>query len=59
MQQHEGKSSMSEELSGMLECAKLLLNNQQTGSQKALTYMFSNFCGVNIPTMENLKPPLC
>ena len=59
MQQCEGKPSMSEELSGVLACAKLLLNNQQSGSKKALTCSLSNFCGINIPTVACLKPLLC
>ena len=37
MQQQEGKPSMREELSDVLACAKLLLNNQQSGRKKALT----------------------
>ena len=59
MQQHEGKMTLSEELSGVLGCAKLLLNNQQSGSKKALIYSLSNFCGINIPTVATLKPLLC
>ena len=60
MQQCEGKPSMSEELSGVLACAKLLLNNQQSGRKKSPALNnSSNFCGVNIPAVASLKPPLC
>ena len=51
--------TLSEELSGVLGGAKLLLNNQQSGSKKALIYSLSNFCGINIPTVATLKPLLC